>query len=165
VNIRFSGKAASHSNKSHTLLLSSSCRSNWCNTLEKLLELSLHKKSTAVHWTPVKRLSGTSMRCSTSWRSKSGSFIGCSADPYTVSIVCAPDRSETPFSGDRPKKSANAVYSIHICNGSILHCKSAAAFGSNGALADLSIASSIIPKLPFLPSKCRNYAIFISSSE
>lgn len=63
-------------------------------------------------------------------------------------------------------RSTDALYNIHMCNSSsILHCQSAAAFGSNGALANLSTASAIIPKLPFLPSKCGNYTIFIGSSE
>jgi hypothetical protein len=52
-----------------------------------------------------KLLSGPSMRCSTSWKIKSGSFNGCSADPHTVSIVCASDRSRmSPSFGHRLKK-------------------------------------------------------------
>jgi hypothetical protein len=35
----------------------------------------------------------------------------------------------------------------------------------NEALANLPPASSIIQKLHFLPSKCRNYAILIRSSQ
>jgi hypothetical protein len=129
--------------------------------------LCLHKKSIEVHWTPVKLQSGPSMRCSAYWRIKSGSFNGCSADHHTVSIVCASDRSRmSPSFGHRLKKCGMLyIVSIYAMVVSNLHYQVAAAFGSNRALANLSTTLSIIPKLPFLPSRCRNYAIFISSSE
>ena len=112
--------------------------------------LCLHKKSIEVHWTPVKLLGGPSMKCSAYWRIKSGSFDGYYADPYTVFIVCASDRSRTSSSGDWLEKSTGDVYSIHICNrSSILHCQSAATFGSNGALAKYRLLRPYYSKVTF----------------
>jgi hypothetical protein len=107
---------------------------------------------------------------STSWRIKSSPSGGCSADPYTVSIVFASDRSRmSSSSGHGLKKSAGTVNSsIHICNGgSILNCQSAAAFGSNGALANYRLRHPLfhsylfshlnVVTMLFLSARCNSY--------
>lgn len=152
-------------NTSRTLLLRFSYCGRRRNTLDRVLVLAQEinrgslNSCQAPKWTfnEVHRV----------LKIKSGSFNGCSADPHMVSIVCASDRcSMSPSFGHRLKKCWCAVYStIYAMVVSNLHYQVAAAFGLKRALANLSTTLSIIPKLPFLPSRCRNYAIFISSSE